>query len=326
MGVAFRMRPGFANVPIRRVAAGASRRDSAMQIGYPCSNLAIGCSAARTFRLASYSPARLIETVTANLDCLEAILRWNAAHDIRYFRISSGTIPFASHPIMDVAWQEIFAPRLAELGAIIHAEGMRVTTHPGQYTLLNSPRPEVVEASIWELAYHAELFDLLGLDSTHKIQIHVGGVYGDRDAARETFIARIPTLPAIVRRRLAIENDERQYALADCLAIAERTGLPVIFDWFHHALFNHGEAPGAALDAFMATWDPARDGVPMMDFSTQDPAKQAGAHAASIDLDAFAAFLDALAGRNVDVMLEIKDKEASALAANAMLAARSVPA
>jgi UV DNA damage endonuclease len=296
-----------------------------MQIGYPCSNLSLGCSAARTFRLASYSSARLIETVTANLDCLEAILRWNAEHGIRYFRISSGTIPFASHPVMDVAWQEVFAPRLAEIGALIHAEGMRLTTHPGQYTLLNSPRAEVVEASMRELAYHAELFGLLGLDGTHKIQIHVGGVYGDRDAARETFIARVPALPEIVRRRLVIENDERQFSLADCLAIAERTGIPVLFDWFHHSLFNHGEAPAAALDAFMATWDPAGDGVPMMDFSTQDATKQAGAHASSIDTDAFIAFLDALAGRNVDVMLEIKDKEASALAANAILVARTAP-
>lgn len=294
-----------------------------MQIGYPCSNLRLGCSAARTFRLASYSPDRLIETVTANLDCLEAILRWNAAHGIRYFRISSGTIPFASHPVMDVAWGDVFAARLAGIGTFVHAEGMRLTTHPGQYTLLNSPRPEVVEASIRELAYHAELFDRLGLDSTHKIQIHVGGVYGDREAARQSFIARYPTLPEVVRQRLVIENDERQYALADCLAIAEQTGIPVLFDWFHHALFNRGEASSAALDAFMATWDPARDGVPAMDFSTQDAAKQAGAHAASIDVEAFAVFLDALAGREVDVMLEIKDKETSALAANAILAGRN---
>ncbi|HEV2072356.1 MAG TPA: hypothetical protein VGR29_01825, partial [Thermomicrobiales bacterium] len=156
-----------------------------MRIGYPCSNRSLDVSAARTFRLASYTPERLIETVEANLLALRTILEWNVDHGILFFRISSTTVPFASHPIMDVDWQSICAPRLAELGELINAHDMRINMHPGQYTLLNAPKPEVVQQSIAELRYHAELLDLLGLDHTHKIQIHTGGVYGDKVAASE---------------------------------------------------------------------------------------------------------------------------------------------
>ena len=288
-----------------------------MRIGYPCNNLTLGISAARTFRLASLSPERFESTVVANLDALGSYFDWNAAHDIQYFRISSDTIPFASHPSMDLPWQAIFADRLASLGETLRANGVRVNVHPGQYTLLNSPRPEVVSASHADLVYHTDLLDLMGLDDTNKVQIHVGGVYGDKPAAIDRFVSEWERLPDRVRARLAIENDERQYSLADTLEIHARTGVPILFDTFHHSVLNHDESLPEALDAATATWH--GHGPAMLDYSSQDPAKRPGAHAASIDLAEFALFLNAARHRDVDVMLEIKDKERSALKALAML-------
>lgn len=288
-----------------------------MRIGYPCSNLSIDCSAARTFRLASYTPEKLIATVEANLDCLELMLRWNIAHGVRFFRISSDTVPFASHPVMTVDWRREFAGRFAELGRLINDAGMRINVHPGQYNILNSPRPDVVERTVNELVYHAELLDLFGIDHTHKVQLHTGGVYGDKPAAIQAFIDRYPALPEIVRKRLVIENDERQYTLADNLIIHQATGIPLLFDVFHHRLYNNGEPLEEAFDRFIPTWE--GHGRPMMDYSTQHPEKQAGAHTPSIDLDDFAGVLNLLGNREVDVMLEIKDKEASALKAMALL-------
>jgi UV DNA damage endonuclease len=288
-----------------------------MKIGYPCSNLTIECSASRTFRLASYSPEKFIATVEANLDCLERMLRWNMTHGIRFFRISSDTVPFASHPVMTVDWQREFAGRLAELGRLINDAGMRINVHPGQYNILNSPRPDVVERTINELVYHAELLDLFGLDGTHKVQIHTGGVYGDKPAAIEAFIAHYPALPEIVRKRLVIENDERQYTLADNLIIHAATGIPLLFDVFHHRLSNNGESLEEAFDRFIPTWQ--GHGRPMMDYSSQHPDKQAGAHTPSIDLDDFADVMARLGDREVDVMLEIKDKENSAIRAMALV-------
>jgi UV DNA damage endonuclease len=284
-----------------------------MRIGYPCVNLTVGISASRTFRLASYSERRLIETIDANLDALQAILEWNADHNIRYFRISSGTIPFASHPVMRFDWRSHFAERLNAIGRYIEGQGMRVNVHPGQYTLLNSIRDEVVIQSVAELAYHADLLDGLGLDFTNKIQIHVGGVYGDKPAARDRFIAAFAGLPESIRRRLAVENDERQVNLADAMQIHAVTGVPVLFDVFHHRIHNQGESLGEALDLVSPTW--VGHGPAMIDYSSQNPDKQVGAHAASIDLDDISYVLRELWNRDVDVMLEIKDKETSALRA-----------
>lgn len=293
-----------------------------MKIGYPCSNLSVDCSAARTFRLASYSPERLIETVQANLDCLGQYLQWNADHDIRFFRISSNTVPFASHPVMSFDWQHHFADQFAELGAFVREHAMRISVHPGQFTLLNSPKPDVFSNSVAELTYHAELFDLMGLDHTHKIQIHTGGVYGDKAASIDTFIARYGELPDIITRRLVIENDERNYSLADNLVIHRATGIPVLFDVFHHSILNNGETLPEAFDLFIPTWQ--GHGVAMMDYSSQNAEKQTGAHTQSIESDDFDAVIAQLDGRDVDVMLEIKDKENSALKAMDVLRRRSV--
>jgi UV DNA damage endonuclease len=284
-----------------------------MRIGYPCSNRSLDVSAARTFRLASYTPERLIETVDANLAALRTILDWNVEHGILFFRISSTTVPFASHPVMTVEWQRIFEPVLGEIGALIRKHDMRINMHPGQYTLLNALKPEVVNVSIAELTYHAELLDLLGLDHTHKIQIHTGGVYGDKDAAIDRFAETYAVLPERIRRRLVIENDERQFSLGDNLRIHERTGIPLLFDTFHHSIFNAGETLSEALELVIPTWE--GHGRAMIDYSSQDPAKQLGAHTAGIDLEDFGEVLPDLLPHQPDLMLEIKDKEASALRA-----------
>ena len=288
-----------------------------MRIGYACVNTTFRESASRTFRVASYSEDRAREVTASNLAALGRILAWNVENGISYFRISSGTVPLASHPVMALDWRSAFAGDLAALGAYARDHSMRLTLHPGQYTLINSPREEVVKNSIDELVYHADLLDLMGMDSTHKIQLHAGGVYGDKAAATRRFIDVYRELPEGVRRRLAIEHEERNYSLADLMPIHEATGVPIVFDVFHHRLHNRGESVGEALALVAPVWE--GHGPMMIDYSTQDPAKRWGAHAVSIDLDDFAALVPKLAGHDADVMLEIKDKEQSALRANALL-------
>lgn len=293
--------------------AGYQARDH-MRIGYACVNTSVNESASRTFRVASYSEERASETIAANLRVLRTILQWNVDHGILYFRISSGTIPLASHPVMTFDWRARFGDELGEIGKLIVRHGVRTNVHPGQYTLINSNRPEVAAASIRELHYHADLLDLMGLDDTHKIQLHTGGVYGDKAAAADRFVAVYGELDDTIRRRLVIENEERHFNLADNLAIHARTGIPLLFDIFHHALFNNGESLAEALDLVQPTW--RGHGPAMLDYSSQDPEKRLGAHTRSLDLEDFASVVEVLHGRDVDVMLEIKDKEHSALAAN----------
>ncbi len=290
-----------------------------MKIGYPCVNEAMDCSAANTFRLASYSEERLVAAVAANLACLRRLLAWNVAQGLLFFRMGSGIVPFGSHEINTFPWQTHFGPEFRALGQYIKAQGLRVSFHPDQFVVLNSPSPDIVRRSVAELVYQGSMLDLMELDGTAKLQIHVGGLYGDRELAISRFAEVYATLPPAVKARVVVENDDRLFPLRDCLHLHERTGVPILFDNFHHECLNHGEPMAGALRLAAATWHPATDGVPMMDYSSQAPAERKGKHTASLVEELFRGFLAELHGLDFDMMLEIKDKEASALRAVAIL-------
>ncbi len=133
-----------------------------MRIGYPCINRSIGCSPSGTFRLASYSPERLEATVEKNLACLRNILRYNVESGIFFFRVSSDIVPFASHPVCRFSWQNQFRKTFADLGSFVRKHHFRISMHPDQFVLLNTPDNEVLSRSIAELRYHAEVLDLMG--------------------------------------------------------------------------------------------------------------------------------------------------------------------
>jgi UV DNA damage endonuclease len=157
----------------------------------------------------------------------------------------------------------------------------------------------------------------MDLDVTAKVQIHVGGVYGDKSAAMARFAVAYAGLPDTVRRRLVIENDDRHYSLTDCLQVHERTGVPVLFDFFHHALNNRDESVAAAVRAAAGTWV-AADGCLMTDYSSQEPGQRRGTHAQTLDTADFRRTLRSSQPCNFDIMLEIKDKERSAATAQAV--------
>jgi UV DNA damage endonuclease len=285
-----------------------------MKIGYPCINWTIGCKGDRTFRLKSYSENRLITTVRNNLDCLMQMLRFNAYHDILFFRITSDLIPFASHPICQFDWVTHFRNKLAEIGGCITTHHMRISMHPGQFAVINSPVVGVFGKTVEELRYHAKVLDTMGLDSTARIQLHVGGVYGNKEESIRRFVQRYDGLDEGIKRRLVIENDDRAYTVRDCLRIHAETGVPILFDTLHHQLNSSGESIAQAIALLSKTWQDA-DGIPMVDYSCRRPGRSRISHADSIDLDHFERFLSETQAVDFDVMLEIKDKEASALRA-----------
>lgn len=285
-----------------------------MKIGYPCINRSFTGASNRTFRLKSYTRERLWETVSSNLDHLQNLLEFNRLHGLDFFRITSDLVPFASHPVCTDDWGEHFRDRFEEIGRFIIKSKFRISMHPDQFTLINSKREDVFENSVRELNYHARVMDLMGLDLTARIQIHVGGVYGDRISSMKRFVRRFAGLDEPVRRRLTIENDDRSYSLSDCLFISRNTGIPVLFDQFHHRLLNRGESVRQAVESAEATWEPA-SGPLMVDYSSQEPGGRRGTHAETIDLEDFKAFIGEIQGIEADIMLEIKDKETSALKA-----------
>jgi UV DNA damage endonuclease len=285
-----------------------------MKIGYPCINRSIGCTGGRTFRLKSYSTERLIETVQNNLDCLLRILVFNGRHRIFFFRITSDLIPFASHPICTFPWQKHFAPQLQEIGKTIKAQQMRISMHPDPFTLINSRDPQIMARSVKELSYHCQVMDSMGLDLSAKVQIHIGGVYGDKQGSLERFVKAYSQLGKRIKRRLVIENDDRSFTLQDCLWIHGETGIPVLFDVLHHQVNGSGETWLGAFRKIYPTWG-KQDGIPMVDYSQQKKGERKGVHAESLAPRVFRGFLQKTIPHDFDVMLEIKDKEKSALKA-----------
>ncbi|NYT13723.1 MAG: UV DNA damage repair endonuclease UvsE [Candidatus Methanofastidiosa archaeon] len=285
-----------------------------MKIGYPCINRSIGCTANSTFRLVNYSEANLIEKVTNNLDCLGKILRYNIDNNLLFFRISSDLIPFASHPVCTFNWQEYFKEKFQDIGSFILENDIRISMHPDQFVLINSNNESIVTKSILDLKWHCEVLDLMGLDETAKVQIHVGGVYGDKDSAIDRFVDNYKKLPDFIKNRLAIENDDKLYSLKDCLSVSKKTGIPVIFDSFHHSCLNNGETMKAAVELSEKTWK-KQDGILMTDYSSQAPNERFGKHVSHIDIENFRGYLKETREHDFDIMLEIKDKEKSALKA-----------
>jgi UV DNA damage endonuclease len=293
-----------------------------LRVGYPCINRSIGCTSSRTFRLASYSERRLVETVEQNLDCLDEVIRWNVEHGIGFFRVTSDLVPFASHPVCTYDWARQFRDRFRALGRLVRRHRMRISMHPDQFVLLNALDERIVESSLRELGYHARALDLMELPASAKLQIHIGGVYGDKRAGITRFVERYRRLPRPIRCRLVVENDDRSYTVADCLEVNRLTGAPVLFDVFHHRINSSGETVREALAGCAATWR-KRDGLPMVDYSSQEPGQRRGRHAEHIDRRDFRRFLAQARSIDCDVMLEIKDKEKSALEAVALASQRT---
>ncbi|MEO0237887.1 MAG: UV DNA damage repair endonuclease UvsE [candidate division WOR-3 bacterium] len=289
-----------------------------MKIGYPCINLSVGCSPNKTFRLKNYSEENLKEKIKNNLTCLLKILEFNISNNIYFFRISSDIVPFASHPICKFNWQKFFESDFKLLGKILRDNKIRVSMHPDQFVLINSPDEKIVERSIKELEYHSDILELMETGYDAKIQIHVGGVYNDKEKSILRFIENYEKLPQRIKNRLVIENDDRSFSLKDCLVIYKKIKIPVVFDVFHHACLNNGESFYEGIKETIKTWKKI-DGKLIVDYSSQGENKKRCSHSYDIDENDFKDFLLKTKGFDFDVMLEIKNKEKSVFKAQKIL-------
>lgn len=204
-----------------------------------------------------------------SLEYVDAILDHLRRHRIPMYRLSSDLAPYATHPDMPqfhgmVAESDA---ELAAVGAKARALDVRLSFHPSQFVLLNSPDPALTEKSVWDLSSQAEMLDRMGLGPEAVVVTHVGGTYGDAEASRARWARTWPTLPEHVRRRLVLENDDLRFSAADVLWIHEQTGVRLVFDYQHHWCLNPGGLDlVGTLRRFLTTWaDHAR---PKIHFSS----------------------------------------------------------
>lgn len=281
---------------------------------------------------------RLERIASENLHNTLRLLRYNRAHDIHVFRFSSRLVPLVTHEVTQ-GWEpfSILTAGFREIGDYARLHGMRTSFHPDHFTILTTPRPEVLRVSLADLAHHAQMLAAMGLDERAKCNIHLGGTYGDKPSALERFRSRFPELPPEVSRRLTLENDDKTYTALETLEMAEELEVPMVLDLHHHQV-NPGEGESAIelWPRIRATWErddqlramrPPLLGVlsdaestalpmdaplpPKIHISSPRSASNPRAHADFVEPGPLLSFLRRIADDTprLDVMIEAKSKD-----------------
>lgn len=292
-----------------------------MRLGYACINMFLAENKITVNRsmvkktFLSKGIAYASELALKNVADLEKIVDWNIENGLLLYRMSGEMFPWMSDYELDALpdYAEIEAV-LARIGQRAQDHDLRLTYHPGPFNVLATKNADVLRKTMKELRQYGEVMDLIGLPQTPfaKINIHVGGAYGDKASATDRFCESYRQLPDTARQRLTVENDDRAnlFAMSDLLEIHRRVGIPLVFDYHHHQLHPGGLTEAEAMTVAAATW-PA--GVtPVVHYSSsrrtfEEPTAVEVAHA-----DYIYNFID-LHGQEVDVMLEAKAKERAAL-------------
>ena len=195
-----------------------------------------------------------------NVKDLETHIHWNNEHNIKLFRLSSQIFPWMEEynwaDLKD--WNEI-SDRMLDIGNLATESGQRLTMHPGPFHCLASPNPKVVDRTIIGLDKHAEQFDMMGFKPSHynKINIHVGGAYGDKESALDRFCKNFKLLSDSTKKRLVVENDDSptEYSVKDLYeGVYKRINTPVTFDYFHHKFNTGDQTEEEALKLAATTW------------------------------------------------------------------------
>ncbi len=244
---------------------------------------------------------------------LETLIKWNEKNGIKFFRLSSDMVPWASEFDMnDMPDIDEIKEVCSRAGRYALKVGQRLTAHPGHFNVLCSPTQRVVERSIVDLTIHGELFDWLEQPRSPyaKINIHLGGAYGDKEASMERFCKNFQRLPDSVKTRLCVENDDKynMYSVYDLYhGVHKKVGIPVVFDYHHHK-FNTGDlTEERALNLAISSWP---DGVkPVVHYSESrsieknDSKIKPQAHSDYVydRIDTY--------DKSVDIMIEAKAKE-----------------
>jgi UV DNA damage endonuclease len=279
-----------------------------------------------------------------SLEALHGVLDYLERHDILMYRMTASLAPYATHPDLPQFHGQVeeCLDDLAAIGERARARGLRLSSHPGQYIVLNSEDPGIRAGAIRDLELQARLFDAMGLGPEAVVVLHVGGAAGGAQAASDRFVAGFERLSEPARGRLVIENDDRTFGLSDVMALHRRTGLRVVWDILHHHCHDPDDIPDReALELAVSTW-PA-DVRPKIHYSTPKTAveerkKRVGrrverswvlpqlrAHADMIDPIGFEHFVrETAAGLDFDVMLEAKAKDLALLRLREQLAARGL--
>ena len=295
-----------------------------MELGYACINMTLSENTPKittnrsmikkTFQAKGLEYAG--ELGLKNAKDLLHILKWNKENGINFFRLSSDFFPWASnYKFEELPQFNSIKAELEKSGKFAIDNGIRITSHPGPFNVLVSPREHVVENTITDLEIHGRVFDLMGLSQTpyNKLNIHCNGVYGDKISAMDRFCKNFKRLSLSVQSRLTVENDDKasMYSVKDLMYIHERIGIPIVFDYHHHKFNTGGLSEEEALKLAMSTWP---DGIkPAVHYSESKALHEENDKIKPQAHSDYINELPNLYGMDVAVMVEAKAKELAIL-------------
>ena len=295
-----------------------------MELGYACINMTLSENTPKittnrsmikkTFQAKGLEYAG--ELGLKNAKDLLHILKWNKENGINFFRLSSDFFPWASnYKFEELPQFNSIKAELEKSGKFAIENGIRITSHPGPFNVLVSPREHVVENTITDLEIHGRVFDLMGLSQTpyNKLNIHCNGVYGDKISAMDRFCKNFKRLSPSVQSRLTVENDDKasMYSVKDLMYIHERIGIPIVFDYHHHKFNTGGLSEEEALKLAMSTWP---DGIkPAVHYSESKALHEENDKIKPQAHSDYINELPNLYGMDVAVMVEAKAKELAIL-------------
>ena len=265
---------------------------------------------------------RKLERLAAeNLHNTLRLLKHSIAHDIRVYRMTSKLIPLATHGDLS-DWDPYPALKegFAEVGQFVKKHGMRVSFHPDHFTVLSTPRPEVLVNSIRDLGHHTNMLKAMGLSASMKNNIHIGGAYGDKPSAAARFEEHFQQLEQDIKERITLENDDKTFNALETLAVSRNLGLPMVLDIHHQWVNNEGEAPWELWPEILRTWDtplaqagsePESPLPPKIHVSSPKSPTDIRSHADGVDVVPLLSFMRKIASNttHLDVMIEAKLKD-----------------
>lgn len=256
----------------------------------------------------------LKEKIIKNLEDLLIMIQWNEDNGIKVFRLSSELFVHKTNPRVEDYTFDFAIPLLKKIGALARSYNQRLTFHPGQFNVLASINPKALEHTINDLEYHADVLDLLGMDKHSVMVIHGGGTYGDIEATKQRWCENYKKLPDKIKRRLVLENCERNFSIVDCLDVSKKCGVPIVFDTHHFDCYirlhpdESFETAEYYIPLILETW---KDIKPKFHVSEQGDGR-VGKHSDYIEiLPEYLLEIPERYGVNIDIMIEAKMKELS---------------
>jgi len=256
----------------------------------------------------------LKEKIIKNLEDLLIMIQWNEDNGIKVFRLSSELFVHKTNPRVEDYTFDFAIPLLKKIGTLARSYNQRLTFHPGQFNVLASINPKALEHTINDLEYHADVLDLLGMDKHSVMVIHGGGTYGDIEATKQRWCENYKKLPDKIKRRLVLENCEKNFSIVDCLDVSKKCGVPIVFDTHHFTCYTRlhpdesFETAEYYIPLILETW---KDIKPKFHVSEQGDGR-VGKHSDYIEiLPEYLLEIPERYGVNIDIMIEAKMKELS---------------